>query len=180
MKQIIFNYDYLRAAMPHTANRDVRFYLQGVYLGDGFMAATDGHRLIMINDECFAGCDHIIPREAVDFFIKKCKNNPISKEVTLTMQDDGFNILELLGNYEYFKFIDGKFPQVQRVDIPKPEKSEGNPQFNIAYMNDFLKSLKILSGSNHHTSIKITTNNNQSAYVDLTDNAHGIIMPLRD
>lgn len=181
MKTIEFNYDYLRACIPHVSKNDVRFYLCGIYLGDGFMSATDGHKMIKIDDECFAGCDHIIPAGVVDFFIKKLGTNPMNKSVTLTIGDDGFNIMGLMDRYEYFKFIDGKFPLVSRVDIPKPEKSEGHPKFQIAYMADFLKSYKILNKANHATGLNILTRGDtESAYVELTDNAHGILMPLRD
>ena len=180
MKTIQFDYDYLRACFPHIAKNEVRFYLCGIYLGDGFMAATNGHKLIMIHDECFKGCDYIIPGEAVDFFIKKLGTNPMNKSVTLTIGDDGFNIMELMDRYEYFKFIDGKFPLVNRVDIPKPEKSEGHPMFNVSYMAQFVKSFKILNKSNHAEGLSILTRGNtESAYVELTDNAHGVIMPLR-
>lgn len=180
MKTIEFDYDHLRACMPHTAKNEVRFYLCGIYLGDGFMAATNGHKLIMIEDERLAGCDYIIPRDAVDFFIKKLGTKPMNKTVTLTIGDDGFNIMELMGRYEYFKFIDGKFPLVKKVDIPKPEKSEGNPMFNISYMADFVKSFKILTGDNHADGLNILSRGNtESAYVELTDNAHGVLMPMR-
>ena len=180
MKEIVFNYDYLRACMPYTANRDVRFYLCGIYLGDGFMSATDGHKMILIEDECFKGCDYIIPKESVDFFIKKLKANPMEKQVTLKVGDDGFNIMGLMGCYEYFKFIDGEFPDLKKVDIPKPEKSEGRPIFNIKYLSDILKSYRILNDSNHQDGLDILCNGDvNSAYIELTENAHAILMPMR-
>lgn len=179
-KVIEFDYSYLRACFPHSAKNDVRFYMCGIYLGDGFMSATDGHKMIMIDDECFNGCDYIIPRNVIEFFIKKLGTNPMNSSVKLTIGDDGFNIMELMDRYEYFKFIDGKFPDIKRVDIPKPEKSEGHPMFNVSYMADFVKSLKILSKSNHADGLSILTRGNtESAYVELTENSHGIIMPMR-
>jgi len=179
-KEIFFNYDYLRATVIHTAKQDVRFYLRGVYIGDGYMAATCGHKLIVIEDDCFNGCDFIIPRENIEFFIKKNGNNPMSKEVCLTILDNGFNLLSLLGNYEYFKFIDGKFPNISRVDISRPEKSEGHPMFNIGYLADFLKSYKILNGKNHMEGLNILSRGEtNSAYIDISENAHGVLMPMR-
>lgn len=179
-KQIKFPYKYLQACLPHTANREVRFYLCGVYLGDGYMAATDGHRLIIIDDECFNGCDYIISREVINFFIKKCGKNPIVKDVTLTLMKDGFNILELMGTYEYFKFIDGKFPDIKKVDIKKPEKSESHPKLNPKYLLDFVRSARLLTGSNHIDAVDMfTRGKSDPVYIELSDNAHGILMPLR-
>ena len=180
MKEVVFNYDYLRACMPYAAKNEVRFYLCGIYLGDGFMAATDGHKMILIEDECFDGCDYILPRESVDFFIKKLKTNPMNKNATLKVMDDGFNLMECMGHYEYFKSIDGKFPDVKKVDIPKPEKSEGRPIFNIKYLSDILKSYRILNGSNHQDGLDILCNGDKnSAYIELTGNAHAVLMPMR-
>lgn len=179
-KEIKFPYKYLQACLPHSANRDVRFYLCGVYLGDGFMAATDGHRLIMIEDECFNGCNYIIDRSVVDFFIKKVGKNPMTKEATLTIMENGFNTLELMGVYEYFKFMDGKFPDVKKVDIEKPEKSEGQPSLNPKYLLDFVKSAKFLTGINSiQSTTMIYTGETTPVYVCLSENAHGILMPLR-
>ena len=180
MKEVIFNYDYLRACILHTAKQDVRFYMCGVYLGDGFMSATDGHKMIIIEDKCFNGCDYIIPNGVVDFFIKKLKANPMQKDVCLKIGEDGFNIMELMDHYEYFKFIDGKFPNIKKVDIEKPEKSEGRPMFDIKYMHDLLKSFQILNGSSYQKGLNIICNGDaERAYVEMTDNAHGVIMPMR-
>jgi len=180
MKEIDFNYDYLRAAVIHAAKQDVRFYLCGVYLGDGYMAATDGHKLIIINDECFAGCDYILPRDSVDYFIKKNGSKAYGQPVRLTIMDNGFNLMELNGNYEYFKFIEGKFPDISRVDVPKPDKPEGHPMFNIEYLAEFLKSYRILIGNKAATGLNILTRgDNLSAYIELGENSHGILMPMR-
>lgn len=179
--KIDFPYKYLQACLPHAAKKDVRFYLCGLYLGDGFMASTDGHRLMIIRDSAFNGCNYIIPRETVTSFLRKLGKNPRYNIVTLETLDNGFNTIECMGEYEYFKFIDGKYPDVTRVDIPKPrEIVAANFYFNPEYLLDFQKSAQFLTGNRCSTPEVKQTGQNSVAYIELhADNAHGVLMPMR-
>lgn len=179
--KIEFPYNYLQACLPHASKQDVRFYLCGIYIGDGFMAATNGHAAIVIQDDVFNGCDYIVPREVVDFFTKKLGQKPIQKTVTLTIGDDGYNTLESMGVFEYFRFTDGKFPDIKRINISKPENPVAAKfYFNPKYLSDFQKSAKFLTGHRDSVPCVITTGENTMAYIDLhAQNAHGLLMPLR-
>lgn len=46
-KTIELQYDNLKATALCKAKNDVRFYLTGIYIGDGFVAATNGHMALI-------------------------------------------------------------------------------------------------------------------------------------
>ena len=52
----------LRAALTHTADQDVRYYLNGVYLDlpRGKVVATDGHRMLVSDGPCVLGAPAVI------------------------------------------------------------------------------------------------------------------------
>ena len=181
LKTVEIEYKNLRAASICKAKNDVRFYLTGVYIGDGFIASTNGHIALIVDDENLSGFDLIIPAEAIDSLIKKVGNNPMFKTVKLHQlaEDSDFWLLDHNGSFELFKPIDGKFPDIKKVDIEKPEKVEFKnfPSFDFNYLNLFLKVGKIL-GLKHSPEIFPTTETN-CAYVELTEKAHGLLMPRR-
>lgn len=175
---IITRYKYLRAAVIHTAKNDVRFHLTGVYLGDGFISATDGYRMIMIEDNIY-GLGLIIPRDTILSLIKKLGTRR-DHELSIEIKDDGFGLISCAGEFEYFKFIDGKFPDVKRVDIPEPTEPVACwNTYNASYVKDFEKSLHILQGNPHSAPMLKPRDENSAIYVCLTDTAHGILMPMR-
>ena len=57
LKTIELQYGDLKAASLCKAKNDVRFYLCGIYLGDGFISATNGHVALIINEENLNGFD---------------------------------------------------------------------------------------------------------------------------
>lgn len=175
---IITRYKYLRAAVIHTAKNDVRFYLTGVYLGDGFISATNGHTMIMIEDDIL-GLGLIIPRETILSLIKKLGTRK-DYELSIESKDDGFGLISCNGEFELFEFIEGKFPDVKRVDVPEPTKPVACwNTYDADYVKDFQKSLHILQGNPHSSPLIKSTGENTSAYVCLNNNAHGILMPMR-
>lgn len=175
---IVTKLNYLQAAVIHSASKDVRFYLCGVYIGRGVIAATDGHRLIIIEDDIDVdeGQSLIIPRDAIINLAKKAKRGNVSIEI----KDDGFGLMTCNGQYEYFKFIDGKFPDISRVDMPEPEKPVAEwVLLNTDYLRDFAKSMQILTGNKISQPIVKPTGKNDRAYISMTEYAHGILMPMR-
>lgn len=172
-------YKDLKAAALCKAKSDVRFYLCGVYLGDGFIASTNGHVGLIIDEESLSGYDLIIPAETIESLVKKVGNTPMLKTVNLHQLEDGFWLLDHNGSYELFKPIDGKFPDIKKIDIPKPKEImfKEFPIFDITYLNLFLKVAKTL-GLNHSPNVLPTTETG-CAYVDITDKAHGLLMPRR-
>lgn len=179
LETVEIKYCDLKAASLCKAKNDVRFYLCGVYLGDGFIASTNGHVGLLIDEENLKGFDLIIPSETIDSLIKKVGNTPILKNVNLHKLEDGFWLIDHNGSYELFKPIDGKFPDIKKIDIEKPTNIQFKeyPSFDFVYLNLFLKVNKAL-GFNTSPRIYPTTERT-TAYVELTDKAHGLLMPKR-
>lgn len=179
LKTIELQYGDLKAAALCKAKNDVRFYICGIYLGDGFIAATNGHIGLIIDEPNLKGFDLIIPAEAIDSLVKKVGNYPMTKTVQLHKLQKGFYLLDLNGTYELFKPIDGKFPDIKKIDIDKPTgiQFKEYPKFDIKYLNVFLKVNKAL-GFNMSPQIYPTTENG-CAYVEISEKAHGLLMPMR-
>lgn len=179
IKTVELQYCDLKAAALCKAKNEVRFYLCGVYLGDGFISATNGHVALIINEENLKGFDLIIPSETIDSLVRKVGNTPMLKQVNLHQLEDGFWLLDHNGSYELFKPIDGKFPDVKKIDIQKPIEIQFKeyPSFDFVYLNMFLKVNKAL-GFNVSPRVYPTTENG-AAYVELTEKAHGLLMPRR-
>lgn len=179
LKTIEVDYCDLKAASLCKAKNDVRFYLCGVYLGDGFIASTNGHVGLIIDDVNLKGFDLIIPAETIDSLVKKVGNTPILRKVKIHKLDDCFWLLDHNGSYELFKPMSGKFPDIKKIDIQKPDKIqfEKYPSFDFSYLNLFLKVGKVL-GLNTSPDIFPTTSNG-CAYIELTERAHGLLMPRK-
>ena len=98
-KTIELQYKHIRSAALCKAKNDVRFYICGIYVGDGFIAATNGHILLMCNEPDAKEMNLIIPAEAIDSLIKKVGNNPLTKTVLLHQFDDEHWLLDHVGSY---------------------------------------------------------------------------------
>lgn len=71
IKTLELQYKNIKAAALFKASRDVRFYLCGVYIGDGFIASTNGHAALICDEPETVGMDLIIPAETINSLIKK-------------------------------------------------------------------------------------------------------------
>lgn len=177
---IVTEYRYLKAALNHVATNDVRFYLCGVCLGDGFIAATNGHHLLMIDDKDIFGMGLIIPSDAIKSLVRKIGKKPRDQELSIEIKDNGFGLMSCSGEYEYFKFIDGKFPDVKRADIPKPSKPIAEWVYlDPRYIMCFQKTMNDLTGGSTLVPLIMPTGKNTAAYIELVDNVHGVLMPRR-
>lgn len=174
-------YKDLQASMLFTANQDVRFYLMGVYVGKGVVAATNGHALILCDEPEAKDLDLIIPKYIIKSLCTKVGKKPNIQTVLLHDVGGGFWLLQHAGSdsYELFKPIDGKFPDIKRVDIPKPEKytAESFPDFDFDYLNLFLKACRVYNGYSHPK--LFPTTENDRCYVEIDDRVHGVLMPRR-
>ena len=118
-------------------SKDVRPYLNGLFIGDQHIVTTDGHRLSCIkhNDEEHNAPDFIIPASMVDIMLKS--KQPL---FSVVLQDD--NIV-INGGMFTCKPVDGKFPDYKRV-IPVSCYADGTtPIIQGSYLHDAQKALNI-------------------------------------
>ena len=169
---------HLKALRLHAAEKDVRYYLQGIYfdLPNGKLAATDGHRMMLVGTKTGAG-DFIAPNEFIDNIIKACKgrNAPESVEITF---DSGTLSCEVLGATFKAVPVDGKFPDYQRVI---PSSLSGEVSFiNSEYLYDAAKALALIDGAKKQYAPYIAYNGNGPAIAyGGSDEALVILMPMR-
>lgn len=177
-KEFEISYSHLRAAFLFSAKIDVRFYLMGVLIKDGMIAATNGHAALICDAPNVPNVELIIPRETVDSIIKKVGNKPRKDVLTIRQIDDEFWLIDWQDNsFELFRPVDGKFPDIKRVDIQKPsEPPKEFVQFNLEYIQTFMKAAKVL---NIAYPLFYPTGANTTSYVELTNDVHGILMPIR-
>lgn len=177
-KTIELQYKNLKAAALCKAYRDVRFYLCGVYVGDGFIASTNGHMALLCNEGDAKGMDLIIPGEAINSLIKKVGNSPIGEITKLHQIDKEFWMLDHSGTMEIFRPVEGKYPDIKRIDIEKPSDIQFKdfPHFDFTYLGIFQKVAKIYKQGRP---LVYPTTEHARAYVEITENVHGLLMPCR-
>ena len=177
-----FNAKIFSVACMFSSKDDVRYYLQGVFIEKAkegvILTATDGHRLISINDkEGELKGDPILVKNN-KFLLSLCKKVKGEKSER-TVSIDGFsatvrNDKELATVSDIL--IDGTFPKwmsfVPKIDKPSPAA------YNASYLNDFGRAGKLLNGNNY---IKITGTEGGAAIVNFYnyDDAFGVLMPVR-
>lgn len=137
----------LRAALIFAAEKDVRYYLNGICLevgecGDARLVATDGHRLAVLaigdHPDAVPG-EYLIPRDV----LKPVKRASRATGADVSLQIDGGRVVVASGAdiIAGGLLIDGKFPDWQRV-CPDPETMSGEPGcYNAAYLADIRAAL---------------------------------------
>ena len=118
-------------------SKDVRPYINGLFIGSEHIVTTDGHRLTSIkhNDEGRKTPDFIVPAGMINFMLK-------SKQTvfSVVLQDD--NIVINNGMFTCTP-VEGRFPEYKRV-IPVDCYSDGTiPIIQGSYLHDAQKALNI-------------------------------------
>lgn len=140
---ISIKYNTLAALLTHAAIKDIRYYLRGVYFNPtrGHAAATDGHRLAMVDglQTDGAGEAFILPCDAVktvlDSYKAMKKYNPL-----IELDETGGKVsVKVPSGALTFDKLDGTFPDYLRV-IPQSFSSEStNGTFNYDYLTRQMK-----------------------------------------
>ena len=119
----------LRAARTHSADKDVRYYLCGVYLDTktGKVVATDGHRMLVANARGVKldAAPVIIPNDLLDAALKQfggeyARGKALGAvDVAVTVDGVQLTITTPTGQVSG-KALDGQFPEWRRV-VPKSD-----------------------------------------------------------
>jgi hypothetical protein len=186
----------LRAARTHAAEKDIRQYLQGVYLDTaaGKVVATDGHRLFCANARGIksACASVIVPNATLDAALKQFAGDYArgkmlgAADVAITI-DGPANTLTITtpSGQVTGQPLDGQYPAYRRV-IPTPE-SVGAPVpavLNTQYLAEACEALAIArniskKGAGSHP-MRIHTRGTDSAIVaDSGADVLVVVMPMR-
>ncbi len=164
--------EQLQTVALFAAQKDVRYYLEGIYVkahnGAALMVAVNGHMMGILrlelgeDDQAPEGEGIIIPNEAIALAIKATKKGH-KIEITPTS----------IGAISY-KPIDGHYPDFMRV---VPKELDGvlahfDPEYTMAF-----KKAAVLIGSNY---IQIMHNSTGASLVHIgNENFVGVLMPMR-
>jgi len=183
-----------KATMASMGKNDVRYYLNGVHLtykdNKVFVETTDGHRLSQVKIDVDDGYkfDVIIDRDTW-VQISKIKTNKKDNSI-VELDIDGERLLCFNGAVIPLEYIDGKFPDIERV-IPdwRTTHNNGGVGVSAVYMSEAFKSASILANPKHK-GVTLTTFGASDAllirvptdhyeFVDLTEPATFAVMPMR-
>lgn len=113
-----------------TSNDDLRPTLSGVYFDNGFIVATDAHKLVKVESNINA--DFILPKKA-----SQQLKNLLPKNTNVTLQYNQTNALFSFDNITIItRLVDGKYPNYEAV-IPKE-----NPNRLSINRQEFISVLK--------------------------------------
>lgn len=131
--------DVFAVVQKFSAKNDVRYYLNGVYCSEKFLAATDGHCLMVSPFVGIAAKSAIIP-QIPNQYLKK--NNYV-----YVLEDNSVCVVNYRSEIVYHSpldLIDGKFPDVINVIDGHGEWSDGTGSvaFDVAFMAKMVAQLK--------------------------------------
>jgi DNA polymerase III sliding clamp (beta) subunit (PCNA family) len=186
----------LRAARTHSANGDIRYYLNGVYLDTktGKVIATDGHRMLCATARGVKrdAAPVVVPNELIDAALKQfggeyARGKALGAcDVSITIDGRAVTIATPTGHVSGLT-IDGQFPDWRRV-VPQGEPAvlDSAPAvLNSDYVTDacaaFAIARNISKAKSGIHAVRVLQRGNNSAIVCDTDpDMVVIIMPLRD
>jgi hypothetical protein len=177
------NLSALRAALLCAAKKDIRTYLQSVYLDGprGLIVGTDGHRMFVGKAALPPELQIMIPRDLCERVLKTAsKLNPACFAVLLPDNRVRFAMADGAAvEGDLLDPTDGKYPDYTRVI---PATANGEPAvYNPDYLTDARDALRHYSGFKR-VDISIAYNGTSPGVVHFTgcDEAMVIIMPIRD
>ena len=185
MEPITFslNLSALRAALLCAAKKDIRAYLQSVYLDGprGLIVGTDGHRMFIGKAALPSDLQVMVPRDLAERVLKTAsKLNPACFAVLLPDHRVRFTLADGAAvEGALLDSADGKYPDYTRVI---PASANGEPAvYNPDYLTDARDALRHYTGHKKGDAA-IAYNGNNPGVVHFTgcDEAMVIIMPIRD
>lgn len=167
---------WLKAVMLAAAKKDVRYYLNGVMVRNGEVAATNGHMALIIkSDDIKSDGEYIIDNNTLKTIVTAHKSikGDNRVEVVDSMTTTGINKISIAP-------VDGKFPDINRV-IPR-EPSGEIAHFNYEYLLACQKANEeFLDRKNVY--IKLQHNGQAGAKFESDDEGDnkliGVVMPVR-
>lgn len=167
---------WLKAVMLAAAKKDVRYYLNGVMVRNGEMAATDGHMMLLIKSESIkSDGEYIIDNDTLKMIVTSHKGIKGANRVEV------IDSMTTTGSSKIFITpVDGRFPDVNRV-IPQ-ETSGEIAHFNYEYLLACQKSNEEFTCSKN-AYIKLQHNGQSAAKFESEDENDnkliGVVMPVR-
>jgi DNA polymerase-3 subunit beta len=147
MTHLMVDVSTLRAALTHSADADVRYYLNGVYfdLTSGHVVATDGSRMYAAHlgeGHWSRGMAFIVPNDVITLALKGHSRYLPQIDVSHDDRTGAVTVGTVSG-----KAIDGRFPDWRRV-VPRGD-GDANGEWTPVdpeYLTDAMRALDITAG----------------------------------
>ena len=167
---------WLKAVMLAAGKKDVRYYLNGVMVRNGEVAATNGHMALIIkSDDIKSDGQYIIDNDTLKMIVTSHKGIKGANRVEVidSMTTTGSSKISITP-------VDSKFPDVNRV-IPQ-ETSGEIAHFNYEYLLVCQKANKEFV-DRKNVYVKLQHNGQAGAKFESEDEdlnkLIGVVMPLR-
>lgn len=202
MKIEIYDTAKLKASLVCAPKNDVRTYLNGIlveiHAEHILLVSTNGHIASVIRSKYVAlnedgsvdgrgvGRSFIIPREAIESFLKVCSKHSCAT-INFDTQIDGelerihFAISDSQGHKVEGKSVDGKYPDWRKIIPSVPRDTEKGPcvTYNASYVGDFGKIATILGFKN--PAIKLTEYYGSMFRISIgSEDFFGLLMGMKD
>ena len=167
---------WLKAIMLAAAKKDIRYYLNGVMVRNGELAATNGHMALMIKSEKIkSDGEYIIDNDTLKMIVASHKG--IKGDTRIEVVDS----VAITGKSKIsITPVDGKFPDINRVIPQKPSGEIAH--FNAEYLLACQKANEEFLGRKN-VYIKLQHNGQAGAKFDSEDEGGnkliGVVMPVR-
>lgn len=167
---------WLKAVMMAAAKTDVRYYINGVMVRNGELAATNGHMALLIKSEKIkSDGEYIIDNDTLKMIVASKKG--IKGDNRVEVEDGTF----IIGSNKIsITPLDGKFPDINLV-IPQ-ETSGEIAHFNYEYLLTCQKANGEFLGGKYPW-IKLQHNGQAGAKFESEDEEGnklaGVVMPIR-
>ena len=180
--QVAIQLNHLRAVRLFTATKDIRQYLCGVAVKNGYLIGTNGHYIGAIKYTDILPClpELVIPNAQIDFYLKKTKRAKIGI-VVIEWNDDKKGRMTDGNNEERFTGIDGLYPDITRA-FPTHTKAGESAQFQWSYLNVFEKAaIELGVGKKAPFKASLLPNGTNAAWVMIPGYPEfvGVLMPMR-
>lgn len=188
VKVLEFHIGYLFACMPFFKSSGKYEAFNCVTIADGYLGATDGIAMLIVEDEVFKGCDYLLSGESVRGLYDKVERRPMSAEIehfALHFISDLQAIAVVNhGEYEYpIELQPYKRLDLKKVDIEKPDvinlHADQMPYFNPDYLTAFMSAGELSCGHDLYFMQILPTGRESAIYIDMTRNMHGVLMPAK-
>ena len=167
---------WLKAVSLAAAKKDMHYWLNGVMVRNGEMAATNGHMVLLIKSKSIkSDGEYIIDNDTLKMIVTAHKgikgDNPV--EVVDSMTTTGNSKISITP-------VDGKFPDINRVT---PQETSGEiAHFNYEYLLACQKANEEFL-ERKYAHIKLQHNGKAGAKFDSDDEDGnkliGVVMPVR-
>ena len=167
---------WLKAVSLAAAKNDIRYYINGIVVRNGELAATNGSIVLLIKSEKIkSDGEYIIDNDTLKMIVASKKG--IKGDSRIEVEDGAFIIG---GNKIFIAPLDGKFPDVNRV-IPQ-ETSGEIAHFNYEYLLTCQKANGEFLGGKRPW-IKLQHNGRDGSKFESEDEEGnklvGVVMPIR-